>query len=102
MLILISAVFMLVFALLGWLLYCGHVEPMMNEMFAPAKKGEVDKEALGKYMGRLMFALAGCVGAFVLGILLHAPALQIIGLLLFVLLFAFGMVYPNLSGKFNK
>ena len=102
MLLLIACVFMLIFALLGWLLRSGRIEPSMCELLAPASKGEVDSAALGRYMGLLMYALAGCVGAFVLGILLHAPALQIIGLLLFVLLFAFGMVYPNLSGKFNK
>lgn len=102
MLPLISAVFMLIFALLGWLLSSGHVEPMMNEMFAPAKKGEVNKEALGKYMGRLMFVLAGCLALMTLGILLSVGTLQLIALLLFILIFAIGMVYPNLSGKFIK
>ena len=102
MLILISAVFMLVFALLGWLLYCGHVEPMMNEMFAPAAKGEVNKEALGRYMGGLMYALAACLALMTLGIALHVGVLQLIAVLLFILFFAFGMVYPNLSGRFLK
>ena len=102
MLILISTVFMLIFALLGWLLHSGHVEPMMNEMFAPAAKGEVNKEALGKYMGKLMFTLAACLALMTLGIALHIGGLQVIAVLLFILLFAFGMVYPNLSGKFLK
>ena len=102
MLILISAAFMLVFALLGWLLYAGHVEPMMNELFAPAAKGEVNREALGRYMGKLMYALAACLALMTLGIALHIGGLQVIAVLLFILLFAFGMVYPNLSGKFLK
>ena len=102
MLILISAAFMLVFALLGWLLYAGHVEPMMNEMFAPAAKGEVNKEALGKYMGKLMFTLAACLALMTLGIALSIGVLQLIAIMAFLLIFAFGMVYPNLSGKFLK
>jgi len=102
MLILISAGFMLIFALLGWLLHAGHVEPMMNEMFAPVKKGEVNKEALGKYMGKLMFTLAGCLALMTLGIALSAGVLQLIALMIFLLLFAIGMVYPNLSGSFLK
>ena len=102
MLTLISAAFMLIFALLGWLLYCGHVEPMMNEMFAPAKKGEVDKEALGKYMGILMFALAGALALMTLGIALKLGMLQFIAVMAFLLMFAIGMVYPNLSGRFLK
>jgi len=102
MLILISAAFMLIFALLGWLLYCGHVEPMMNELFAPAKKGEVNREALGKYMGKLMFSLAACLALMTLGIALSIGVLQLIALMIFLLLFAIGMVYPNLSGSFLK
>ena len=102
MLTLISAGFMLIFALLGWLLHSGHVEPMMNEMFAPAAKGEVNREALGRYMGKLMYALAGCLALMTLGIALHIGGLQVVAVLLFILLFAFGMVYPNLSGKFIK
>ena len=102
MLTLISAGFMLIFALLGWLLHSGHVEPMMNELFAPAAKGEVNREALGRYMGKLMYALAGCLAMMTLGIALHIGGLQVIAVLLFILLFAFGMVYPNLSGKFIK
>ena len=102
MLTLISAGFMLIFALLGWLLHSGHVEPMMNELFAPAAKGEVNREALGRYMGKLMYALAGCLAMMTLGIALHIGGLQVIAVLLFILLFAFGMVYPNLSGKFLK
>ena len=102
MLTLISAGFMLIFALLGWLLHSGHVEPMMNELFAPAAKGEVNREALGRYMGKLMYALAGCLAMMTLGIALHIGGLQVIAVLLFILLFAFGMVYPNLSGRFLK
>ena len=102
MLILISAGFMLIFALLGWLLHSGHVEPMMNEMFAPAAKGEVNKEALGRYMGKLLYALAACMALMTLGIALSLGGLQLIAVLAFILLFAFGMVYPNLSGKFVK
>ena len=102
MLTLISAGFMLIFALLGWLLHSGHVEPMMNELFAPAAKGEVNREALGRYMGKLMYALAGCLALMTLGIALHIGGLQVVAVLLFILLFAFGMVYPNLSGKFLK
>ena len=102
MLILISTAFMLIFALLGWLLFNGHVEPMMNELFAPAAKGEVNREALGRYMGKLMYALAACLALMTLGIALNVGSLQIIALLVFILLFACGMVYPNLSGKFVK
>ena len=102
MLILISAAFMLLFALLGWLLFCGHVEPMMNELFAPAKKGEVDRKALGRYMGKLMFVLAGCLALMTLGIALHLGVLQFIAVMAFLLIFSIGMVYPNLSGKFVK
>lgn len=102
MLLLISAVFMLIFALLGWLLRSGRIEPSMSELLAPAKKGEVNKEALGRYMGALMFALSACLALMTLGIALHKGGLQFIAVAAFILFFAVGMVYPNLSDRFMK
>ena len=47
-------------------------------------------------------ALAACLALMTLGIALHVGVLQLIAVLLFILFFAFGMVYPNLSGRFLK
>jgi preprotein translocase subunit SecG len=67
-----------------------------------ADKAKIDEKKLCKYVGRLMFVLASCMSLLVLSFLLKSKALEWIGLGLFLVSIAIGLIWINTGGRILK
>lgn len=67
-----------------------------------AEKEKYDKLALCKFMGKLMFMLAGCFVLIALGTFFSLPALHIIGMVLFLGIVFGAVIYANTGKRFKK
>ena len=67
-----------------------------------AEKAKYDEKALCRFMGKIMFALAGCQGIMALGILVVGMWLFWVGIAAFLAV-AFGtVIYANTRNRFQK
>ena len=67
-----------------------------------AEKARYDEKALCRFMGKIMFALAGCQGIMALGILVVGMWLFWVGIAAFLAV-AFGtVIYANTRNRFQK
>lgn len=67
-----------------------------------AEKAKYDEKALCRFMGKIMFALAGCQGIMALGILVVGMWLFWVGIAAFLAV-AFGtVIYANTRNRFRK
>ena len=66
------------------------------------EKEKYDEKALCRFMGKLMLALAACWLLVLLSAVLEQIALLAVGLVLFLLLIAAGVVYANTGRRFRK
>ena len=66
------------------------------------EKARYDKKALCRFMGRLMFAMAGCWGVVAAGSLLAWPQLYNLGIGLFLAVVFGGVVYTSTGRRFRK
>ena len=67
-----------------------------------AKKERYDQRALCRFMGKLMFALAGCWCPVVLGTVLDLGWLLGAGIAAFLAVIFGGMIYANTGNRFRK
>lgn len=67
----------------------------------PAEKARYDQARLGKFMGRLMFALAGCSLLMGLGPLLDNMLFLWLGLGLMMALAIGAVIYANTGNRFK-
>ena len=67
-----------------------------------ADKAKIDEKKLCKYVGRLMFLLAGCMALLVLSFLLKSKALEWFGLGAFVASILGGLFFINTGGRILK
>ena len=67
-----------------------------------ADKAKIDEKKLCKYVGRLMFVLAGCMGLLVLSFLLKSKALEWIGIGAFLVSILGGLLFINTGGRILK
>lgn len=67
-----------------------------------AEKNRIDEKLLCKFMGKLMFSLAGCFVIIALGAIFDIVLLLIIGLALFIILIIFAVVYANKDKHFKR
>ena len=67
-----------------------------------AKKARYDKNALCRFMGRLMFALAACWVPVALGTALELGWLYGAGIAAYLLVIAGGLIYANTGHRFQK
>ena len=67
-----------------------------------AKKARYDKNALCRFMGRLMFALAACWIPVALGTALGLGWLYGAGIAAYLLVIAGGLIYANTGHRFQK
>lgn len=69
----------------------------------PKEKQEAyDTAALGKFMGKSMFALAFCMGLWTLSDVFDRQWLFTVGLILFICIIIFMLVYANTGNRFKK
>ena len=66
------------------------------------KQEEYDKDALGKFMAKSLFAFAFCMVLWRLSDTLNQPWLFITGLILFIGILIFMLVYANTGNRFKK
>ncbi len=66
------------------------------------KKDKYDEVALAKFMGKMMYGYCFCVLLWVLNELFQTQWLFIVGLVLFVVLTIFLMIYMNTGNRFKK
>lgn len=66
------------------------------------KKDQYDKRALCRFMGKFMFALAGCWSIYVIGLLCVNEKLIMFGMVLFFIVIIVGIIYANTGNRFRK
>ena len=66
------------------------------------EKARYDKKALCRFMGRLMFAMAGSWAVVAAGSLLALPRLYNLGVGLFLAVVFGGVIYANTGRRFRK
>ena len=66
------------------------------------KKARYDKNALCRFMGRLMFALAACWVPVALGAVLDVDWLYGAGIAAYLIVIAAGLIYANTGHRFQK
>lgn len=66
------------------------------------EKLKTDEKKLCRFMGKLMFALAGCWLVVASSELFHKPSLFWTGLSLFLVVTAVGLIYANTGHRFEK
>lgn len=67
-----------------------------------AEKAKYDEKALCRFMGKIMFALAGCQGIMALGILVVGMWLYYVGIGLFLVVVFGTVIYANTGNRFQK
>lgn len=72
-----------------------------NTMSQEDKK-QYDEKALAKFMGKMMYRYCFCVLLWILDEIFHTQWLFSVGLVLFVALTIFLMVYVNTGNRFKK
>ncbi|WP_419197096.1 DUF3784 domain-containing protein [Lysinibacillus sphaericus] len=66
------------------------------------KKDKYDEVALAKFMGKMMYGYCFCVLLWVLNEIFQTQWLFIVGLILFVVLTMFLMIYMNTCNRFKR
>ena len=67
-----------------------------------AEKARYDEKALCRFMGKIMFALAGCQGIMALGILVVGMWLLWVGIAAFLAVAFWTVIYANTGNRFRK
>lgn len=67
-----------------------------------AEKAKYDENALCRFMGRIMFALAGCQGVMALGVLVVGMWLFWVGIAAFLAVACGTVIYANTGNRFQK
>lgn len=67
-----------------------------------AEKARYDEKALCRFMGKIMFALAGCQGIMALGILVVGMWLFWVGIAAFLAVTFGTVIYANTGNRFRK
>ncbi len=69
---------------------------------SPDEKDKYDEIALARFMGKMMYGYCFCVLLWVLNELFQTQWLFIVGLVLFVTLTIFLMIYMNTGNRFKR
>ncbi|MFS0575024.1 DUF3784 domain-containing protein [Sporosarcina sp. 179-K 3D1 HS] len=94
----------LVFTIIGVFLLNGKGTFLIAgfNMLSQEDKEKYDKLALGKFYGKTILALSASMVFWVLSDILKNDVLFIIGLILFVTIIIFSLIYSNLGDRFKK
>lgn len=96
--------FVALFILLGILFSCGKGAFLIAGYNTASKyeKAKYDEKALCKFMGKLMFTLAGCWLLIAASALFDIMLLFWVGLSLFLIVTAASVIYANTGNRFKK
>ncbi|MDV6377970.1 DUF3784 domain-containing protein [Sporosarcina sp. GW1-11] len=102
--LLINVAMMIVFIVYGAMLSQGKGASLLSgyNTMSLEKKAKIDEFALCKFMAKIMYALAFCLGLFALSEWLEQDMLFIVGLALFFVVIMFAIVYSNTGNRFAK
>lgn len=94
----------LLFLVLGAVFYQGKGAFLIAGYNTASKeeKAKYEEKALCRFMGKLMFALAGCQGLMALGLLAAGMWLFWVGLAAFLAVTLGGVIYANTGNRFLK
>lgn len=100
----INVVVALAFFVYGILLSRGRGASLLSgyNTMAAEKKAKIDELALCRFMAKIMYALACCVGLFAISEWLERDIIFIIGLGLFIVVLVFALIYVNTGNRFIK
>ena len=94
----------LLFALLGFVFLRGKGAALIAgyNTASEEERLEIDEKKLCRFMGKLMFALAGCWLIAASGEVFHTKALFWLGITLFLVAVIGGVIYANTGHRFEK
>lgn len=69
---------------------------------AQEDKAQYDEKALARFMGKMMYGYCFCVLLWILNELFHTQWIFHVGLVLFVALTIFLLIYANIGNRFKK
>lgn len=100
----LRVLFVAVFILFGILLSLGKCSFLIAGFNTMSKeeKSKYDVLALCKYMAKIMFGIAFCIGLLILSHVLHIKTIFNISLILFWILMVFTIIYLNTGNRFIK
>lgn len=104
MTLLIEVGIMLLFLLIGVVFSMGKGAFLIAgyNTASKAEKARYDEKALCRFMGKIMFALAGCQGIMALGILVVGMWLFWVGIAAFLAVIFGTVIYANTGNRFKK
>lgn len=102
--LLLDVVILLAFIVYGVALWQGKGASLLSgyNTMPIEKKMQINERALCKFMSKIMFILGFCVGLFAVSELLGEDIYFIVGLTLFVVVLAFGLIYANTGNRFKN
>lgn len=94
----------LLFVFLGVVLYQGKATFLIAgyNTLPKEKQEEYDTVALGRFMGKSLFALSFCMVLWLLSDMFNKQWLFVTGLVLFIGIIMFMMIYANTRNRFKK
>ncbi len=100
----ISILIIVIFVILGIFLYNGKGSFLIAgyNTLPKEEKEKYDEKALIKFMGKAMFALSFSMVFWILGDYFKTMVLFIIGLILFMAIIFFILIYANTGNRFKK
>ena len=101
MLLIIHAIFAGLFVILGIMFLRGKGLDLIAgyNTTSKAEKEKIDKRKLCKYMGKLMFLLAGCFLILMASVVFDKLWLMWLGIVLFVCIAVGGVIYMNTGNR---
>ena len=89
---------------LGIIFFCGKGAFLIAGYNTSSKeeKNHMDEKSLCRFMGKLMFSLAGCQLVIALSGILSISFLLVIGIMLHIIVIAGAVAYANTGNRFKK
>ena len=102
--LLLDIIVMIAFIIYGVALWQGKGASLLSgyNTMPLEKKRRINERTLLKFMAKIMFALSFCVGLFAVSEWLEEDIYFIVGLILFILVVVFALVYANTGKRFKK
>lgn len=102
--VMISAMIGILFIILGIVFSLGKGANLIAGYNTASKreKDQYDKSALCRFVGKLMFAVAGCWAIYVIGLFCASEKLIAFGIMLLLIVVVVGIIYANTGNRFKK
>jgi preprotein translocase subunit SecG len=104
MIVIIFLIIIILFIVLGVIFFHGKGTKLISGYNTASKweKAKYDEKALCRFMGKLMFVLAGCWVIPTIGIFYNRENLIMFGTMLFIIVAVIAAIYANTGNRFKK